>query len=212
MPKFIDSAILLAISTAVLFSWSTAHYMGFLFEADLDINMMERSFHQVIYNGLLLAFYPVIVVLIFICILLFFYAHIILPEYIKQIRRSYKFRKKIAKFRRYWIGKRVTSQVEKNAMERFNNFGLLTILSLTFLFSLVYFENEGKKEAQIIMEKVQNESEPHDMIRVNFTKKVRKLYFLGCGLKNCAGIEAETNKVFYFPQSLGFSFVYQNKI
>ena len=82
MQKFIDSAVLLAVSTALLFSWGTANYHGFLIATKLDSDMMERNFHQVIYEGLILAFSPVLLSLILISIVLFFYAHIIFPTYI----------------------------------------------------------------------------------------------------------------------------------
>ena len=54
----IDSAIFLAGFTAVLYAWSTAYYNGYLHVLHLDSDMMERSFHQVIYNGLLISFSP----------------------------------------------------------------------------------------------------------------------------------------------------------
>lgn len=42
MKKPIDSAILLAACTALLYSWSTANYHGFLTTVGLDSDMMER--------------------------------------------------------------------------------------------------------------------------------------------------------------------------
>jgi hypothetical protein len=150
--------------------------------------------------------------LVCLTLLLFTYSHLILPEYVNHFRRSYQFRRKVVKLRRYWVGKRIALEVEKIAKKRFNNFLILTILAMVFIFSLVHFENKGKDKAKKVLEQhIQNINDPNKMIKVPFIEATRALRFLGCGAKNCVGIENETNEIFYFPHSLGYSFVHEPK-
>ncbi|MBB1353518.1 hypothetical protein H5072_05635, partial [Pseudoalteromonas sp. SR45-5] len=133
MTKFIDSAILLAICTALLFSWSTAHYHGFLIAAHLDSDLMERSFHQVIYSGLMLSMLPLFLVLFTVSALLYSYSHMLLPEYVNFVRRSYKAKRKVVKTRKYWVGKRIAPEIEKREKKRFNNYFILFGIATSFL-------------------------------------------------------------------------------
>ena len=73
----LDSAVFIAGFTALLYTWSTAHYHGFLGTLRLDADMMERSFHQVIYSGLLISFAPVIIILILSALILYLYSFMV---------------------------------------------------------------------------------------------------------------------------------------
>lgn len=213
MTKFIDSAILLAICTALLFSWSTAHYHGFLIAAHLDSDLMERSFHQVIYSGLMLLMLPLFLVLLTVSALLYSYSHMLLPEYVNFVRRSYKAKRKVVKIRKYWVGKRIAPEIEKREKKRFNNYFILFGIATSFLLSLVYFENKGQNHAKELLEQhTKNETKGKNIISVPYKKGFKTLHYLGCGVKNCAGIEPKTNRIYYFSQATGFSFVHTMKI
>lgn len=212
MSKFIDSAILLGVCTALLFSWSTAHYHGFLVVAKLDADLMERSFHQVIYSGLVLSILPLFITLFFISAILFLYSHVVVHEYVNYVRKNFKNKRKVVKLRKYWIGKRVSPQIEKKEKRRFNYFALLFVIATAFLLSLVFFENKGNKHAKASLKEYEEKTNKNNLISVPFKSGKKTLYYLGCGAKNCAGIEKGTNKVFYFQQSVSFSFVHHMKI
>jgi len=211
--KFIDSAILLAVCTALLFSWSTAHYHGFLVTAHLDSDLMERSFHQVIYSGLVLAMLPLFLTLFTVSALLYCYSHMLLPEYVNLVRRSYKAKRKVIKLRKFWIGKRVAPEIEKVEKKRFNNYFILFAIATSFLLSLIYFENKGQNHAKETLElHKKNETISKNIILVPYKNGSKTLHYLGCGSKNCAGIEPKTNRIYYFSQAVGFSFVHAMKI
>lgn len=207
MRKQIDSAILLAVCTALLYSWSTANYHGFLTTVNLDSDMMERSFHQVIYSGLIISFRPIMLVIFLLTSALFVWSHGILPTYIDYVRASFKAKRKMIKVRQYWIGKRVTLTIEKNEKVRFNRFGLYSLYGAIFILSLVYFEEQGQQKAENIIEKhYLNKNIPNSIINVVINKKETLLLYLACGSKNCAGIERKSNRIFYFSQANGYSF------
>ncbi|PAU71178.1 hypothetical protein [Vreelandella alkaliphila] len=212
MRKPIDSAIFLAACTALLYSWSTANYHGFLIAASLDSDMMERSFHQVIYGGLVISFGPIILMLIVASLSLYFWSHAVLPSYIDWVRGSIKSKRRVIKIRRYWIGMRVSLGIEDQEKRRFNRVALYSLAGMVFILSLVYFENKGQQQAKEIIDRhMANDNSPGSMVTVLINKSEKKLRYLGCGAKNCAGIERNTNKVYYFSQSSGYSFTYTRK-
>ncbi len=212
MRKPMDSAILLAVCTALLYSWSTANYHGFLTTVSLDSDMMERSFHQVIYSGLVVSFGPVLLMLFLVTFTLYIWSHAVLPSYIDWVRGSIKTKRRIIRFRRYWIGKRISPAIEKHEKSRFNHAALCSLAGVVFILSLVYFEDLGQQQAKdIITKHATEENSLGSMISVVINKKEKSLRYLSCGEKNCAGIEAKSNKIYYFSQSSGYSFSYAPK-
>lgn len=212
MRKPLDSAIFLAACTALLYSWSTANYHGFLTTVNLDSDMMERSFHQVIYSGLVVSFGPILLIFFLIAITLFFWSHAILPSYIDWVRGSVKSKRRVVKFRRYWIGKRITPAIEKQEKKRFNYAALYSLSCFAFIVSLVYFENKGHQQAKDILAKhMADDNSTASMVSVVIGENEKSLRYLGCGAKNCAGIERNSNRVYYFSQSSGYSFIYVQK-
>lgn len=212
MRKPIDSAILLAVCTALLYSWSTANYHGFLTTVGLDSDMMERSFHQVIYSGLVVSFVPILLMLFFVAFALFIWSHTILPSYTDWVRGSVNSKRRVIKFRRYWIGKRITPTIEKNEKSRFNRAAIYSLSGFVFIVSLVYFENKGQQQAKdIIAKHLAGENNPSNMISVVIGGNNKTLRYLSCGVKNCAGIEDDSNRIYYFSQSSGHSFIYVPK-
>ena len=113
MRKTFDSAFLLALITAVVYCWSTARYNGFLHAANLDTDMMERNFHQVMYSGLVISFKYLLEFLIVVTLIWLLYAHLILPIYVDCLRNSIKLRRKAVKLRRFCLGKRKDTIIEK---------------------------------------------------------------------------------------------------
>ncbi|WP_028672441.1 hypothetical protein [Saccharospirillum impatiens] len=209
MRKPIDSAIFLGACTAILYSWSTANYHGFLKAASLDSDMMERSFHQVIYGGLVISFGPILLMLLVVSLSLFFWSHAVLPSYIDWVRGSVKSKRRVIKIRRYWIGKRTAPSIEKQEKFRFNRVALCSLAGVGFVLSLAYFEYKGYQQAnEVIYKHMASNNSPGSMIAVLINKSEKELRYLGCGAKNCAGIEENTNKVYYFTQSSGYSFTY----
>ncbi|MBE9398997.1 hypothetical protein IOQ59_17185 [Pontibacterium sp. N1Y112] len=209
MRQPLDSAIFLAAFTGVLYCLSTAHYHGFLTTAKLDADMMERSFHQVIYSGLIVSFGPILIFLITVSCVLFSYSHALLPGYIDWVRGSIKAKRKVVSFRRRWIGKRISALVEIRAKKTFNHFLVLSLAGVCFIVSLVYVEKKGQSQALTALgNHVEGETRSSSNISVVISSNIKVLSYLGCGAKNCAGIEKGSNRVYYFPQSTGFSFVH----
>lgn len=211
MRRSIDGAIFLAGLTAILYTWSTAAYNGYLDVAKLDADMMERSFHQVIYGGLLVSFGPILLLAILSAIALYVYSHALLPSYIDWIRGSVKIKRKVVKVRRFWVGKRNSPPVELRAKSIFSKAALLTLFGVAYICSLVYFERNGSQKAKDDIEThIKHENKPVQMIKVELNQKMRILKLLKCGARNCAGIEEDTNEIYYFPSFNSFSYKIEN--
>lgn len=206
----IDSAVVLAAFTAILYTWSTAAYNGFLGGMHLDPGVMERSFHQVIYSGLLLAFAPVLLILCICASVLFFYSHLLLPSYIDWVRGSFKAKRKAIKFRRFWLGKRSSPPVEQRAKSMFATVAVLAVLGIFYITSLVYFEHKGGEKAKsLIKSHMAGDSKRTEIVAAQIGQSIKSLRFLACGSNVCAGIEEKTNQIYYFSSTSGYSYLYR---
>ena len=205
-----DSAVFIAGFTALLYTWSTAFHHGFLYTLRLDADMMERSFHQVIYSGLLISVAPVIILLLFSAFILFLYSHLMLPSYIDWAKKSIKTKRKIVKFRRSWLGKRSSPPIELRAKALFAKVALFAFVGFFYVVSLAYFESLGNDYANdTIRNHLESKNDPTEIVKLKIDKEERNLRFLGCGSRVCAGIEEDTNLVVYYSSSMGYSYLYQ---
>ncbi len=212
MRKPLDSAIFLAIVTAVLYSWSTARYHGFLSTIGLDADMMERSFHQVVYSGLVVSFDKILILLLILTLALFLWSRAIVPSYVDYVRKSIKNKRNIIKIKNRIIGKRKAPSFEISAIKKSNTVAIYCLIGFLFVFSLIYFENKGQAFAKNAIEAHFNgETSEKNKIKVMISNSEKALSFLACGANNCAGIEDKTNKIIYYPQSSGFVFEYKKK-
>lgn len=207
-----DTALILTAITAILYSWSTAHFNGVLSTLRLDSDLMERSFHQVIYSGLIISFIPIIFSLFFIWVIVFVYSHFVLPMYIDHLRGSVRNRRRLISFKQFWKGKRKISESEKKINNFFTKLTLIIFAVLFFLLTLAYFENKGKNDVKVFItkgSKVLTESDR--LINIELNDKSRQLILLACGTKACAGFDSTTNQIYYFPSDKTYSFAHKLK-
>ncbi len=207
-----DNTLLLAMVTSLFYTWSTASFNGFLSVMRLDSDLMERNFHQVIYNGMLISFGPILTAGLLIWAIIFFYSHAILPSYIDWVRGGFGRRRQVVRFRRFWFAKRNSPRVESRAKELFTKISLAMILSLFYIFSLAYFESTSSGNAKKLLEEHESgKNSQASIINVEINKKSKKLRFLACGSRTCAGIEEKTNLIYYFSSTTSYSYIHHEK-
>lgn len=209
MRKHIDTALFIAALTAVLYSFTTVFYRAYFKVFSLDSDILERSFHQNLFDGLMLSFGHITITLVVLTTIFYFYSHEILPKYIDFVRKKWSLKRKIVALRRFWFGKRIQSAPEQQAKTHFRYLAVLTIIIISYLFSLSYFEQLGKEAGKKHLENHLTQSAALKVISVEIDGMKKSLTFLACGSRNCAGIEPQTNKVHYFPENTGFSFIYK---
>lgn len=207
--KLIDSGLIITFATAFLYCVSTAQNGGYLSVLLLDTDILDRNLDQILYNGFIISFYPVTMgIFIYLC-WRFVFSHMILPEFIDWLRHSYSARRKVVKLKKTWFGRRKDSPLEIHEKYKTRKVGFYFMLFICFILSLVYFEKQGKKGAMELLQSIEsNRIAETNLINVNIDDEIRHLHLLVCGARNCAGIESETKRIYYFPQ-MGHSYRYE---
>lgn len=205
-----DSAFLLAGATAFLYCVSTAYANGYLSTLRLDSDVLDRNFHQVLYNGFLVCLQPILVGLSAYACLRLLYSHLILPEIINWLCKAIRNKRRYIKIKRKWSGGRKERAAERVAKQKTISLLRCLGLAISFLLSLVYFEMQGKKAALDILKQINGKQiSESGLIKVVIDNKTRTLVYLGCGARNCAGMELISKTVYYFPQN-GHSYRFIN--
>jgi hypothetical protein len=138
----LNSGIGIAACTAFLYCVSTAYYGGFLSELHLDSEILDRNFHQVLYNGFLICFAQAFLVLATYAVTGFFYSYALLPIINDEIRRSRHRKRQFLKLKHQILGKRKDSKIEQKEKRKTINALVYVAIGLAFIFTLTYFEKK----------------------------------------------------------------------
>jgi hypothetical protein len=133
----------------------------------------------------------------------------VIPVYVDFVRKEFSRRRKLVEIRRFWFGRRNATHLELSANALFTkvSFGLLA--GVMYIISLAYFESIGSGKAKTILENhVQGKNKQSQMIKVKINDISKKLRFLACGARTCAGIEEKTNLIYYFSATNSYSYVH----
>lgn len=202
-----NSAVILAAVTAALYSFSTAYYQGYLHVLRLDADMLDRNFHQVLYNGFLIALGPALVALIAYSVCALLIAHFLLPAVTDWLRAKWVRRRQYARLKRHILHGRKTPLIETITQDHANTLLAFCIAAVLFVGALAYFEEQGRSLARVTLARLDKPLPTSDLLSVTLENRQRSLLYLNCGARNCAGIEPITRVVYYFPQN-GHSFQY----
>lgn len=109
----LDSGLALAAVTAFLYCVSAAYTGGFNGQLGLDGDVLDRDLQQILYDGFLISFGPVLVVLVIYALLRFVYSDVVLPTINDMLRKSLRKKRLFLKLRHRWYGKRKDSDLEQ---------------------------------------------------------------------------------------------------
>ncbi|GAA3973685.1 hypothetical protein [Allohahella marinimesophila] len=182
-----ESAVILAMVVAFLFSASTAYYDGFLSVFDLDAAVLERSFHLVIYRGWVIAFMPLIIVLACVIAAGLGFAFIIRPT---SAWLAERYGATITTWLRARSGlRKYAGSLEETDFTWLEHVLLAVLLLLALLMALVYFEGQGKARAEEL--RVELLSDPTNGLRITVEGQILQL--ITCGSRMCAGLARSTS-------------------
>jgi len=199
---FIDSGLALAAITSALYCFGSAKYGGYLSELQLDANVLDRNFQQILYQGFLASFAYIFLGFFSYTISHYLYSHVVLPGIRDWLHKSIKSKRKYLKLKRNLLGKPKDSPFMLKAKRHTIAFAILTVSSFVLILTLVYFESEGRRTAEIVLRKLDAPSfQGSDLISVRLGDEHLTLIYLTCGARNCAGIDPHTRAVHYFPQN-----------
>ena len=203
-----DSAVALAAITAFLYCVGTAYYGGYLSVLRLDTDVLDRNFNQTLYQGFLIIFAPAFVAIVVYAFYRLIEAYLVRPEINKWLLTSSKNKRSFLKIRPGFLRKRRGAMLDRPAKKHALAVLIIAAISVAFFLMLFHFETQGKKAALKILKKIDTKSvQPTDlMLLVRIDGQDRRLLDLGCGARNCAGIDLVTRTVIYFPQN-GHSYI-----
>lgn len=197
--KFLDGAIVLSSLTALLYCASNAYTHGYFGTLDLDPDVLDRDLHGILYHGMILCLYPIIVGPIFLFLLSLLRSFIIL-EISKVSRNSFGKARKISKWL-YFFSFR--PKKKRNILQQKHyarNFSLFNVAAFIFLFAcyMAHLEIKGKTKAKKLMTNI----ESGKFIQVTSKNaEINGMAYLYCGARNCAALNPADKKIYYFAQS-----------
>lgn len=196
----LNSAGLIVLTTAFLFASSTAYTNALLRKLGLDSDLMERSFHQVLYHGFIINL-PFFMALPFLLFVMAFFTYEIKSEMHKAFRASND--RRFVNARRFLKPLRrlgVRFRRESYIMRKLGNIKLATWMTLSSsvlcIFVIVHHERQGGVDAEEHIEKIKS----GDISLVYLDDDETGYPFLYCGAKSCAAYDKEKNRIKYFAQ------------
>lgn len=192
----IDSALILAGFTVTLYCIYTAYYQGYLKTLGLDPDIIEKGFHQIIYEGFLITYDKILYLIPFTLGSLYIFAYGLLPYIFEKITEQLLGRKK------------TLTQIEIKFRNLFKFIFSLFFIAIVFICCLAYYENKGKSKAKELIAQI-NQNTVTDFVNVKINDSFKSLIFLGCGENNCVGLEDKTKLIYYFPISNNPSFKFR---
>ncbi|MGL4352673.1 MAG: hypothetical protein ACRCTP_01785 [Aeromonas popoffii] len=196
----LNSAGLIVLTTAFLFASSTAYTSALLRRLGLDSDLMERSFHQVLYHGFIIN----LLFLMALPLFLFFMAFVAY-EFKDQMHRAFRGSnaKRFVNARKFLKPLRkvgVKFKRESYIMRRLGTIRLATWMTLScsvfFVFVIAHHEQKGGDDAVANIEAIKKGETP----LVYMDGDEAGYPFLYCGARNCAVYDKENDRIKYFSQ------------
>jgi len=207
--KLFDSAVILTCVTAFLYSASTAFTHGYFAVLELDSDILDRNFHQILYHGMILNIWTILFIPLIVAAMVTVHSmwKIAFSDY---LYKSFKNGRNIVRLRKkFHLSIKKKRKIVNTYEVRYQKAWSAFVASLFFISGMAIFENRGKLEAEAILQRVKDGTINTVIVLANGTNK--KLAYLYCGARNCAAYSAKTNEIVYFPQN-GHSYIRQSKM
>jgi hypothetical protein len=215
-----NSAIIVTLITAFFYCSSTVYTHAYLKSLGLDSDVLERSFHAVVYQGFVFNLQSMITISFAIIGIASLRVLLIIP-----FRRSIKIKRKMDYCKAKFLKFLYKENIELDSYDKSFFIGWISAAKIFILFTLalvalVASEQNGVKAAgdvnkriacQLIERDKQNPSHAKaDTPRVStimpsIHQPDSELMFLYCGSRMCAGLDLDEEQVIYFPQT-GFTY------
>lgn len=200
--KVLDSALLLTLVTVFLYCSSTAYNHGYLTSMSLDSDILDRNFHQILYDGMIKNIWTFLLVPLFLSLL--YTLHSIYKIELKRyVRKGFSnARKLLVLQKKLRIRNGRLTEFEVWYFLRIKYCWSFVVLLFAFFFSMAYFESEGKDKAMGLKMAI-FKGKANNLTLPKYPDK--KLIILFCGARNCAAIDQKMMEIVYFPQTESFT-------
>ena len=207
--KSFNSAFFVAAVTAFLYASSTAYTYGYFGVLDLDGNVLDRNFHQIIYHGMILNILSFILAPLLFALLVTIHAayKIEMSQFVSKkfsnARRLVNLKKKLR-----FATKKKSIMARKYSRRMCIWWSVASGVFLTFM-ALVIFERQGVNAAKVLLSDI--EEGQFKSVRLKNDVDDSSLAYLFCGARNCAVYDIEIDQVVYFVQN-EFSYLRENRM
>jgi len=193
-----------------------ADYHGFLSSANLNPDMLERSFYLTIYSGMVklyfkvfIAFSIALLTVIIIGLMLAPFMAFLYDCFSEKIKKYLK-----CKYSEFFPepekNNSLAAQIMEKSLEIVKLLFLVLFVYMALLFILRIFENDGLLRGNKLVQGYYDGTYSNSsIITTKLNGKDKELGFLACGSKNCAAIDIKTKRIYYFEQNSGYSFLYK---
>lgn len=195
--KIVDSAGIIAVITAYLYSVSSAYTYGYFRTLGLDGDLLERTLQQIIYDGFIksLTHLLSLSMAIFFCVIIYSLVKIISST---LIRKGFTSAKKVVKIRKtILLTNNKLTDVEARCDTYIRGAGLILFILCVLIYVLSTHEQDGVNNAQHVIKNIKTNS--HATFRVRDYKE--DMIYLYCGARNCAGYDIKNQRVVYLPHA-----------
>lgn len=197
--KSFNSAVLLTAVTAFLYASSTAYTYGYFRALDLDDNVLDRNFHQIIYHGMILNIRTVVLAPLILAFFVTIHSSFKI-ELSQFISRNFSSGRKLVKIKKKcYLATKKKKRLVREHGRRIFTFWAAAFGVLTVFMGLVIFERQGVNSAEELIAKI--EKGDFNSVRLKGESSENSLAYLFCGARNCAVYDKENNKIVYFAQN-----------
>lgn len=193
MHKIFGSAVFLTYIMGFLYTISTAYFNAFFLKLGAEPELVTRSFDSILYYSIFVLVDDIFIVSFFTFIIMFMLI-IIRSVLIKNSNIKSK-----CNYIYFKVKKIVKISSNHNFLKLIIIPLLISIVVLSYLLMMVYFEKEGQKEA----EKLLDDNFLNQKLALKINNK--SIHVLTCDINNCVGIDIKTKEIIYFKKADIFS-------
>ncbi|MFB2653860.1 hypothetical protein [Shewanella seohaensis] len=215
-----NSALVISLITAFFYCSSMVYTHAYLRRLGLDSDVLERSFHAVVYQGFMFNLSAMMITLMIFTALVWVRTIVIIDfrKFVKTSRRNARrvctLKNKLLNF--FNIKRRSFREDEKILIKKAIIVSQFFLLLLIALFILAKYEQRGgnvantlkQRIAERLAEKYEHNKtavatniQPYSIMTQSVPKSDSDLIFLYCGSRMCAGFDLEKEQVVYIPQA-----------
>lgn len=202
--KYIDSALVLAFITAVLYCAYNRYLVGFYSELGINYEIIDKNIYQGLFSGLHVIFRPLFK---FICTtFLYSFSLLILMVKLKTLGFfEYLKNKKLI----YDIYCEISNYIKLDGnfdyLKKFTMSLLLLIAAMMITsYSLDSFSKYGLNGAIEMLKDIKMNKSKYNQINIKIDNNTMKLYIISCGDNKCAGYDDLNRKIYFFDKTNNF--------
>lgn len=212
-----NSAVFITLITAFFYCCSAIYIDGFLRVLGLDSDVLERSFHSIVFHGFTLVIdiwlYAVL------SLAVFYWVRAVIGIEVNKYFLNRARLKRVLKYKRKLylslnIRTRKLNYFERPYLFAFFKAFLVFLFCFCLVFILARYQVLGKERAYAVQNQLKEEMaerntseskaqqlQPSKIVSSLKAELNGPLYLLYCGSRMCAGFDLESEEIVYFPQS-----------